>query len=162
MTGQQNITTYTVGFTIDLPILAETAERGGGRYYTADDTATLANALTSIVTTILSEDTTFTAPTVAVNTFNRTQNLSDLFISVFRPSGRTHWPGNLKKYRIRASDATIVDANGDPAIDPATGFFLETAQSFWSAADRRRTSPTSAARRISSPAARPLASSTRT
>ena len=129
---QQNISTYTVGFTVDLPILAETAQRGGGRYYTADDTATLASALTSIVTAILTEDTTFTAPTVAVNSFNRTQNLSDLFISVFRPSGRTHWPGNLKKYRIRASDATIVDANGQPAIDPATGFFADTAESYWS------------------------------
>ena len=62
------------------------------------------------MTTILAEDTTFTAPTVAVNAFNRTQNLSDLFISVFRPSGRTHWPGNLKKYRSAPSDATIVDA----------------------------------------------------
>jgi type IV pilus assembly protein PilY1 len=132
LNGQQHITTYTVGFTIDLPILADTAQRGGGRYYTADDTATLANALTSIVTSILSEDTTFTAPTVAVNSFNRTQNLSDLFISVFRPSGRSHWPGNLKKYRVRASDATILDANGDPAIDPATGFFSDTAQSYWS------------------------------
>jgi type IV pilus assembly protein PilY1 len=139
LSGQQNITTYTVGFTIDLPILADTAERGGGRYYTADDTATLANALTSIVTAILSEDTTFTAPTVAVNSFNRTQNLSDLFISVFRPSGRTHWPGNLKKYRIRAGDATIVDANGAPAIDPATGFFANTARSYWSAVVDGRT-----------------------
>jgi type IV pilus assembly protein PilY1 len=130
--GQQNITTYTVGFTIDLPILAQTATRGGGVYYTADDTATLSTALTNIVTAILSEDTSFAAPTVAVNSFNRTQNLSDLFISVFRPSGRAHWPGNLKRYRIRASDAQIVDAQGNPAIDPATGFFRETARSFWS------------------------------
>jgi type IV pilus assembly protein PilY1 len=132
--GQQNVTTYTVGFTLDLPVLADTAQRGGGRYYTADDTATLANALTSIVTAILTQDTTFTAPTVAVNSFNRTQNLSDLFISVFRPSGRMHWPGNLKKYRIRATDATIVDANGQPAIDPSTGFFADTSQSYWSSA----------------------------
>lgn len=131
--GQQNVATYTVGFTIDLPILADTAERGGGRYYTADDTATLANALTNIVTAILSLDTTFSAPTVAVNSFNRTQNLSDLFISVFRPTGRTHWPGNLKKYRVRASDGAIIDANGRDAIDPATGFFDDAAQSFWSA-----------------------------
>jgi type IV pilus assembly protein PilY1 len=132
--GEQSISTYTIGFTLDLPILADTAERGDGRYYTADDTATLANALTSIVTTILSEDTTFTAPTVAVNAFNRTQNLSDLFISVFRPSGRTHWPGNLKKYQIRASDATIMDARipSQPAVNPATGFFYADAQSGWS------------------------------
>jgi type IV pilus assembly protein PilY1 len=133
LAGRQNVTTYTVGFTIDLPVLAEAAQRGGGRYYTADDTATLANALTSIVTTILSDDTTFTAPTVAVNAYNRTQNLSDLFISVFQPSGQTHWPGNLKKYRIRASDAEIIDVTGAPAVDPTTGFFHPNAQSHWSA-----------------------------
>ncbi len=85
------------------------------------------------MTAILSLDTTFSAPTVAVNSFNRTQNLSDLFISVFRPTGRTHWPGNLKKYRVRASDAAIIDANDRDAIDPATGFFDDAAQSFWSA-----------------------------
>ncbi len=130
--GRQNITTYTVGFTTDLPILAETAARGGGRYFTAGDTATLASALTSIVTTIRSEDTTFAPPAVAVSAFNRTYNSSDVFISVFRPSSRMHWPGNLKKYRIRASDATIVDAGANEAIDPATGFFRPTAQSFWS------------------------------
>ena len=146
--GEQNVSTYTVGFTIDLPVLDDTAERGDGRYYTADDTATLANALTSIVTTILSEDTTFTAPTVAVNAFNRTQNLSDLFISVFRPSGRTHWPGNLKKYRIRASDATIMDARtpAQPAVDPTPASSTPTAQSFWSADHRRRVLSTRAAR----------------
>jgi type IV pilus assembly protein PilY1 len=132
LSGQQNVTTYTVGFTVDLPILADTAERGGGVYYTADDTATLASALSSIVTSILTTNTTFTVPTVAVNAFNRTQNLSDLFISVFRPSGRAHWPGNLKKYRLNAGDATIVDADGNPAIDPGTGFFADTARSFWS------------------------------
>jgi type IV pilus assembly protein PilY1 len=132
--GQQNISTYTIGFTVDLPILADAAQRGGGLYYTADDTASLANALSSIVTSILSTNTTFTAPTVAVNAFNRTQNLSDMFISVFRPTGRAHWPGNLKKYRIRGSDATLVDANGNPAIDPGTGFFSDTSRSFWSPA----------------------------
>jgi type IV pilus assembly protein PilY1 len=129
----QNVDTYTIGFTVNLPILADTATRGGGQYYTADNTATLSNALTNIVTNILSEETTFTAPTVAVNALNQTRNLDDLYISVFTPSGTAHWPGNLKKYRLRA-DATIVDANGQPAIDPATGFFSLNSQSYWSAA----------------------------
>ena len=129
--GQQGVTTYTIGFTVDLPILADTAQRGGGQYYTANDTASLAGALTNIVTSILTTDTTFTSPTVAVNSFNRTQNLSDLFISMFRPTGRSHWPGNLKKYRLR-TDSTIVDATGAPAVDPATGFFADTSRSYWS------------------------------
>jgi type IV pilus assembly protein PilY1 len=134
LAGTQNITTHTVGFLIDLPILEKTARRGGGEYYTATDTASLTTALTSIVTSILDTQATFTAPAVSINSFNQTRNLDDLYISVFRPSGTTHWPGNLKKYRLRASDATIVDANDNPAIDPSTGFFADSAQSIWSAA----------------------------
>jgi type IV pilus assembly protein PilY1 len=131
--GAQNITTHTVGFLVDLPLLADTAARGGGAYYTATDTASLTTALTSIITSILDTQTTFTAPAVSVNSFNQTRNLDDLYFSVFRPSGTTHWPGNLKKYKLRASDATIIDALGNPAVDPATGFFADTAQSYWTA-----------------------------
>ena len=131
--GQQNVTTHTVGFLIDLPVLEDTAVRGGGAYYTATDTASLTTALTSIITSILDTQSTFTAPAVSVNSFNQTRNLDDLYFSVFRPSGTTHWPGNLKKYKLRASDATIIDANGNPAVDPATGFFADTAQSYWTA-----------------------------
>lgn len=132
--GRQTVSTYTVGFAIDSPLLVATAERGAGRYYTAGDTATLANALTSTVTSILAEATTFTAPAVAVNAFNRTQSLNDLFVSVFRPSGTAHWPGNLKQYRVRAPDSAIVDASVPPraAVDPTTGFFYADVQSGWS------------------------------
>jgi type IV pilus assembly protein PilY1 len=134
LTGKQNVITYTIGFTVDLPILAETAARGGGAYYTADDTASLTTALSNIVTSILDTQTTFVSPTVAVNSFNRTQNLNDLFISVFKASSTEHWPGNLKKYRLRASDGMIIDSNNAPAVDPATGFFNDMSKSFWSAA----------------------------
>jgi len=153
--GTQNVTTYTIGFTVDLPILASTAARGGGEYYTAQDTATLSTALTNIVTEILGSDTTFTAPVVAVNSFNRTQNLNDLFISVFRTSGDVHWPGNLKKYRLRASDGVIVDVNDNPAVDPDTGLFTDSAQSFWSAVvDGPETTLGGAAHQIPDPADR--------
>ena len=136
--GQQNVSTYTIGFTVDLPNLSDTARRGGGNYYTANDTASLANVLSNIVTQILTKNTTFTSPTVAVNAFNRTQNLSDLFISVFRPAGRDHWPGNLRKYRLDALTGQIVygpaGQRGIPAIDPATGFFKKDAYDDWALA----------------------------
>ncbi len=130
--GTQNVTTYTIGFTVNLPILASTAARGGGEYYTAEDTASLSTALTNIVMEILGSDTSFTSPAVAVNSFNRTRNLNDLFVSVFRASGDVHWPGNLKKYRLRASDGEVVDINGNAAVDAATGLFTDSAQSYWS------------------------------
>lgn len=153
--GQQNVTTYTVGFDVDLPVLAETGERGGGNYYTAFDTATLAGSLQQILTSILASNTTFTAPTVAVNAFNRTQNLSDLFISVFRPSSRTHWPGNLKRFRLDATTGEIIDANGNSAIDPATGAFSAAARDLWSStADGDDVEAGGAANRLPAPSAR--------
>lgn len=132
--GEQNVATYTVGFSVDLPVLADTAARGDGRYVTANDTATLARALTSIVMAVRAHSATVAAPAVAVSSFNRAQSSSDLFVGVFRPTGSAHWPGNLKKYRLRASDAAIVDAQDRPAVDAASGFFYDDAQSFWSAA----------------------------
>ena len=57
---------------------------------------------------VIDENTTFTAPTVSVNAFNRTQNLNDLFITVFSASDKYHWPGNLKKYEVQ-TNGTVVD-----------------------------------------------------
>jgi type IV pilus assembly protein PilY1 len=132
-TDPQTVKTYTIGFAEHIPVLQEAAERGGGEYYQANDTAELSTALTNILAGILDTSQTFSSPTVAVNAFNRTQNLSDLFITVFRPTGRPHWQGNLKKYSLRPIDAEIMDAQTPPlpAVGP-DGFFKETAVSYWS------------------------------
>jgi type IV pilus assembly protein PilY1 len=94
--GFQNVITHTIGFEIDLPILASTAKRGGGTSYLADDTAGLYAALTPIILEVMDDAQNFTAPSVPVNAFNRTQNLSDVFVSVFQPSATVHWPGNVE------------------------------------------------------------------
>jgi type IV pilus assembly protein PilY1 len=130
--GLQNVITHTVGFLIDLPMLEDTAARGGGEYRTATDTATLTTALTNIVTSILDTQSTFTAPSVSINAFNQTRHLNDIYVGLFRPSSTAHWPGNLKKFKLRASDSQIVDANDLPIIDPVTGVFVDTVQDFWS------------------------------
>jgi type IV pilus assembly protein PilY1 len=141
--GSQNITTYTVGFGGDvqsitwaIDLLKETAENGHGAFFEAQDTASLNDAFSNIVSEILSVNTTFTAPTVAVNAFNRTQNLDDLFITVFGtpqpPEGgnKYHWPGNVKKYKI-TKEGTIVGRDGSPVVDTEQGFFEDDARSFW-------------------------------
>ena len=130
--GRQNVTTHTVGFLIDLPILEQTAERGGGEYRTATDTATLTTALTSIVTSILDTQATFTAPSISINAFNQTRHLNDIYVGLFRPSNTAHWPGNLKKFRLRPDDSVIVDRNDRPIIDPNTGVFADYVQDYWS------------------------------
>jgi len=127
--GLQYVTTHTIGFSLDLPILQSTATEGGGDYFQADDIESLSLTLMKIFTAINEESLSFAAPAVAVNSFNRTQNFNDLYLTAFQASERTHWPGNLKKYRI--FDGEIVDSNNVAAVDPATGFFKTTAQSFW-------------------------------
>lgn len=128
--GVQTVTTHTIGFAIDLPILKETALRGGGDYFLANDVQSLTLALLEIVNNITDRSLSFAAPAVAVNTFNRTQNFNDLYLSTFAAREQYHWPGNLKKYRIK--DGIVVDKYGVPAVNPSTGLFQNTATSFWS------------------------------
>ena len=128
--GQQSVTTYTIGFTVDLPILKRTAELSGGEYYLASDVKSLTAALTDIVTNIFDRDISFTAPSVAVNAFNRTQNLNDLYVSVFRAADEVHWPGNVKKYTLKEGE--IRDKHDIDAVDPSTGYFADGATNFWS------------------------------
>jgi type IV pilus assembly protein PilY1 len=130
--GFQNVTTYTVGFLADFPLLQSTATRGGGEYRTASSAGTLTAALEEIFFDILDNATTFTAPTIPVNVFNRTRNMNDVYVSVFEPARRMHWPGNLKKYKIVGGE--IVGQGNAPAVDPGTGFFSDTSQSFWTPA----------------------------
>ncbi len=136
LTGQQNVQSYFIGFGDDPSLavafsyLQSAASAGGGQAYTAADLSELQTALTTIVSNILQISTTFTAPTVAVNAFNRTQTLNDLYVSVFQPATNYHWPGNLKRYALKNN--VIVDANGQPAVDATTGFFKSSAQSIWS------------------------------
>jgi len=127
--GTQTVTTHTIGFTIDLPLLRDTALASGGQYFLADDVETLTVALLQIIANINDRSQSFSAPAVSVNTFNRTQNLNDVYLTMFGATAKAHWPGNLKKYKI--VNRTITDANNVPAVDPATGFFFDTALSLW-------------------------------
>src|SRR5690606_34416106 len=114
----------------------------------------LAQVLTNIVTSILETPATLTAPAVAVNAFNRTQHSNDIFVTLFQPTSAMHWPGNLKKYRLRAADGVIVDVNGRPIVDE-TGFISPDAQSAWSPRpDGRSVTQGGAASRLPAPAER--------
>ena len=133
--GVQNVTSFWIGFGSSVAAgtdsLKLVAERGGGQYYAATDTAELTEAFTSIVSKILDQTTTFTSPTVAVNAFNRTQNLNYLYMSVFKPAASYRWLGNIKKYRITPS-GEIRDVNNNAAVDPNNGFFRDSSRSYWS------------------------------
>jgi type IV pilus assembly protein PilY1 len=139
--GKQNVTSYFIGFgndfgsagapTAAFSYLDKAAQAGGGKAYTATSLTELSAAFNEIFTDVLKTNTMFSAPAVAVNAFNRTQTLNDLYVSVFSPKVTYHWPGNVKRYKV--VDGQIVDKNGDKAVDAGTGFFKESATSYWSA-----------------------------
>ncbi len=136
--GEQQARVYTIGFHSEQTLLEDTAEKGGGRYFTADNTATLSAAFSAILNEISQTGASFTAPSVSVNSFSRTSNRDNLYFSMFNPSFAPHWEGNLKKYRL-AYDRTsgefhITDQAGTQNVVVAeTGAIIDTARSFWSA-----------------------------
>jgi type IV pilus assembly protein PilY1 len=146
--GKQTITTYTIGFDFSaspdavdqagLQLLKDAAVAGGGKFFEAKSKDSLLGVFNQILAEILAVNSTFSSPAVSVNAYNRATNLDDLYFSLFKPANGAHWDGNLKKYKL----ATVLDVNGklvpqiqdalsNPAVDPATGFFTDTAVSFW-------------------------------
>jgi len=130
----QNVTSYMIGFHTDQTLLKDAARKGGGSYYTAKSSSELATAFTQILTEVLSVNTTFVAPAVPVNAFNRLTHRDELYYALFRPDRSPQWAGNLKRYQLYGDPSVISGVNNAPAVDPSTGFFSDTSTSFWTQA----------------------------
>lgn len=135
--GKQNVFTHMIGFSeLDSEgKLTALARKGGGMFIGVNNNSELVSALTKIFNNILDVNTTLASPGVAVNQNNRFEHLSDVYYSVFRPSARKSWYGNIKKYRVDSKNVQIVDSLGQKAINEDTGFFNEGTRSFWSTVD---------------------------
>jgi type IV pilus assembly protein PilY1 len=113
---QQNLRTYTVGFTVANQMLQDAAEGEGtttgghryghGRYYTASDSGQLTAALSDAVSTILNESTS--AAAVATNS-TRLDTDTRIYQARFNT---INWSGQLLAYPINA-DGTV----GGPPVD---------------------------------------------
>ncbi len=130
--GVPDVSTYTIGFQLTnagaITRMQETAARGKGQYFDANSLVDLIAALETIQDLEAAGETTFTSPSVSVNSFNRTRTLDDLYFTVFEASTQAHWPGNLKRYKL--DDGVIVDADGADAVG-SDGLFVEGTRSFW-------------------------------
>ncbi|MEP1152771.1 MAG: hypothetical protein ABJH08_13670, partial [Balneola sp.] len=73
--------------------------------------------------------TSFTAPSVAANSFDRTETLDSAYYTMFSPDSGAKWKGNLKKLKLENN--IQVDRMGVPAIDDE-GNMLASAKTFWS------------------------------
>jgi type IV pilus assembly protein PilY1 len=140
MENQQNIITYTIGFTVQSQhnLLGRAAEKGHGRYFYSGNAQQLADAFQDIVNEILEKSTSFVAPLVPVSRLERTTAGDKLYLALFQPVNGGMWSGNIKKFGVaQANNALLgismgdmIDANGAPALDK-DGQILPTAKSFW-------------------------------
>lgn len=136
--GMQTINTHIIGGFFDesteskdLKRMEDIAKFGKGTYSVATNKKDIVEAFQGAVSRVFDDPTTFVAPSVAANAYNSLEHLDELYYAMFSPSADNDWQGNLKGYRL-SPDGIVVDANGDPAIDNATGLFKETSRSYWS------------------------------
>lgn len=110
--------------------LAGVEGKGGGKFYLATDSAALTNAFKDIIANMSISTASVAASGVAVNALNRFEHLDQLYYSLFAPSTKIDWSGNLKRYRLKSAD--VNDILNDTAIDiEDTGFFKADARSYW-------------------------------
>ena len=137
--GVQNVTSY---FIVD-PTKINTKTNGyakaggtGVALELSEDPNELIKTLRSIFNSILSVSTTFVAPSVPVNVFNRTQVVNEVFLALFEADddGYPVWTGNLKKLRIGENAITgeseLQDIDGKNAID-IDGRIKRDALTYW-------------------------------
>jgi type IV pilus assembly protein PilY1 len=137
--GQQNVVSY---FLVD-PTKINTKTNGyataggtGNALELSDDPTELIQTLSNIFRSILSVSTTFVAPSVPVNVFNRSQVLNEVFMALFEAekNGFPRWSGNLKKLRVAlnpiSGEPELQDADGVNAID-IDGRIRRDALTFW-------------------------------
>jgi len=148
--GENKIVTYTIGFNLAgnahaTQFLRDVASESGGRFFEAGSEAQLLSVFQAIFADVLSRATSFAAPSLSVNAFNRLEDRNEVYFSLFEPSPTVAWDGNIKKFQLCQSEnddcVTVSNAEvGDimDARDPAQvavgddGRILDTALSFWS------------------------------
>lgn len=131
---KQNISTYTIGFNNSSSLLESMAIAGGGDYKDANSSAELVSVFEDILGDVLAVDTSFVGPGATVNQFNRLTHRNDIYYAVFKPNAKPTWEGNLKRFQAEVNSdgqVEILDREGDNVLDEDTGFFSETAKSYW-------------------------------
>lgn len=138
---QEPVYMFTVGFGRSDDWLKEMANIGrapqiapGSNYVSLDQKASedaLKVALNGIFQEIGGgEPVKAVTQAVPASNFQGTAHADDMYLGVFAVGSGELWPGNVHKFKLKAN-GQIRDKNGQNAVDPKTGFFKETAKSFW-------------------------------
>jgi len=115
-TDKQNIKTYTIGFSVTKKLLEDTARNGGGKYFYVWSSQSFNIAFQTFIAEVLKESTSYVAPVVPISQMERTSAGNRIYLAMFKPTDRSFWKGNIKKYGIATKNAIgeIVDGNYNP------------------------------------------------
>lgn len=144
--GEQTVITHTIAFNLtnntSVTWLEQLAAAGGGLFFSASDTSSLQSSLNQILDVIVQRPSTFVAPSVSANAFNRLFSRDEIYFGLFEAEPVAGWDGNVKKYNI--CDQTDPDGDGtadcvlgdilDSELNVAVinGVFVEESTSVWS------------------------------
>ena len=133
--GRQNVITHVIGFDTNGDNLQRMATNGGGQYRTATSATALATALTEL--TRASFDLLASYSTAVVPT-SRTAFGSSFYNAFFEPiADDPFWEGHIEAFDLSPT-GVILDANGNPAVDPVTDELYEPHNPHWDAGVRLR------------------------
>ncbi|MBS3919542.1 MAG: hypothetical protein KG012_11730 [Deltaproteobacteria bacterium] len=96
----QNVKTYTIGFSATHQLLEDTARQGGGKYFYVYSSQSFNVAFQTFIAEVLKESTSYVAPVVPISQMERTSSGNRMFLAMFKPTERSFWKGNIKKYGI--------------------------------------------------------------
>lgn len=118
--------------------LKEWAKQGKGNFHEASSVSELVTAFIDIVASAIVESTSYAAPSVSVNAFNRISHNNEIYFAIFKPGQTPLWEGNVKKFYVCDGSegdcvaGDILDKYRKSAVDEATRGITETATSVWS------------------------------
>lgn len=117
-------------------VLQRAATVGGGKYFAVKNQEQIETAIKQIFAEINAVTSTFASASLPISATNRSQNLNQVFIGMFRPDGEAEprWMGNLKRYQLirTESGVDLGDQLAKPAVNLQTGFVTECSASYWS------------------------------
>jgi type IV pilus assembly protein PilY1 len=128
--GTQSVSTFIIGFGVTsggttsaglaLMQRAVDSNHGRGQFYDAEKSVDLSSAISSIMSSINIQNTSFVSPVVPVSPENKTYTGSRIYMGFFMPNSGSYWYGNLKKYGLSDSSYAygadnILDKNGNLA-----------------------------------------------
>ena len=140
--GVQTVKTHTVAFALKaagpVQFLKDVANVGGGNFYSADTAGDLQDVFKTIFSSVRNSPTSFAAPSLATNAFNKLLSRDEVYFGMFTPELSQRWHGNVKKYNICLDQADctkgkvgdVIDVNKNSIIGPDQRF-SKTAKSHW-------------------------------